>query len=223
MIPDFWLHNWQIGNIGFNQSQVNASLKKYWSRLQLPAGSRVLVPLAGKSTDMIWLAQQGHRVLGVELSPLAVAQFMQENNLQPTIHESACGRHHVAGNIELICGDIFALDPARMVECTGIYDRAALIALPAPMRKRYTEKIYAHLPARARGLLLSMEYAQELLPGPPFSVPGDEIQALLAPRWTISELFRAHSPAISERFEQAGLSQITSAGYLLQAHDVDAA
>lgn len=112
-------------------------LQKYWPTLALPAGSRVFVPLAGKTLDMLWLAERGHRVLGVELSTLAVDQFFSENGLKPTVRESRYGTHHVAGNIELICGDAFALDTEALADCVGVYDRAALIALPLPMRERY--------------------------------------------------------------------------------------
>src|SRR3546814_18511093 len=94
---------------------------------------------------MIWLAEQGHRVLGVELSSLAVEQFFSENKLHPDTHTSPAGQHYVAGNIEIICGDIFAMDATMLSGCTGVYDRAALVALPAPMRDRSVDHIYRQL------------------------------------------------------------------------------
>src|SRR3546814_19059208 len=112
-------------------------LQKYWSALSGPQAGRVLGPLAGKSLDMAWLAGQGHRVWGVELSALAVEPFFAENNLHPATSDSPMGRHYVAGNIAVICGDIFGLDAATLAGCSGFYDRAALIALtPAIDRKR---------------------------------------------------------------------------------------
>src|SRR3546814_20537351 len=96
---------------------------------------------------MAWLAGQGHRVLGVELSALAVEQFFAENNLHPATTDSPMGRHYVAGNIEVICGDIFGLDAATLAGCSGFYDRAALIALPPDMRRRYVEQVYGRLGA----------------------------------------------------------------------------
>ena len=81
MDADFWLQKWQEGQIGFHRHDVMPLLQKHWPSLQLPEASRVLVPLCGKSLDMHWLAAQGHRVLGVELSPLAVTQFFDEAGL----------------------------------------------------------------------------------------------------------------------------------------------
>lgn len=117
MDADFWRQRWQDNRIGFHQDQPTPLLQKHWPAIGAPAGCRVLVPLAGKSRDMLWLAAQGHRVLGVELSQLAVEQFFAEHGLQPDIHETRYGRHHRAGDtqtgdIELICGDAFALDAA---------------------------------------------------------------------------------------------------------------
>lgn len=91
----------------------------------------MFVPLAGKSVDMLWLASQGHRVLGVELSPLAVEQFFAGHALEPEVVQSRYGTHYRAGDIELICGDVFALDAAALDDCAAVYDRAALVALPA--------------------------------------------------------------------------------------------
>ncbi|CAG0963598.1 partial Thiopurine S-methyltransferase, partial [Gammaproteobacteria bacterium] len=103
----FWLQRWHEGRIGFHRTEVMPLLEKHWGALALAAGSRVFVPLAGKSLDLLWLAAQGHRVLGVELSPLAIEQFFSEHGLTPQVHTSRYGTHHVAGDIELICGDAF--------------------------------------------------------------------------------------------------------------------
>ncbi|OYV46586.1 MAG: thiopurine S-methyltransferase, partial [Burkholderiales bacterium 21-58-4] len=141
MEADFWLQRWREGQTRFHQGRVMPLLQKYWPGLSLPANSRVLVPLAGKSLDIIWLAEQGHHVLAVELSALAIEQFFTENNLHPSSRDTPLGRHFVAGRIEVICGDIFALDAATLADCAGFYDRAALIALPPAMRQRYVRHV----------------------------------------------------------------------------------
>ncbi len=198
MDPEFWLQRWREGRIGFHNDRVLPLLQKHWPALDLDAGSRVFVPLAGKSLDMLWLAAQGHRVLGVELSELAVAQFFAENGLQPQRHESRYGVHHVAGNIELIHGDAFALDKTILSDCAGVYDRAALIALPPPLRARYVDELYVRLPRDCRGLLVTLEYPQHERAGPPFSVPESEVRERFPPRWSVDLLERrdllAHEP-----------------------------
>ncbi len=191
-------------------------LQKHWPTLALPVGSRVFVPLAGKSLDMLWLAERGHRVLGVELSALAVDQFFSENGLTPTVRESRYGVHHVAGNIELICGDAFALDTEVLADCVGVYDRAALIALPPPMRERYAAELYAKLPAGCTGLLLTLEYAQAEMAGPPFSVEEAEVRRLYEADWQVALLDRRDILAMQPDFAAAGLTALGTAVYRLE-------
>ena len=79
MDPAFWHSRWQEGRIGFHQDRPTPLLVEHWTSLGLAQGSRVFVPLCGKSLDMAWLASQGHRVLGVELSAMAVRAFYEEH------------------------------------------------------------------------------------------------------------------------------------------------
>jgi thiopurine S-methyltransferase len=216
MEAEFWLQRWRENQIGFHQTRTTPALERYWSTLELPHGSRVFVPLAGKSLDLLWLAAQGHRVLGVELSALAVEQFFAENALTPTVHESRYGRHQVAGPVELIQGDAFALDEAALADCSGVYDRAALIALPPPTRARYVGELYARLPSGCRGLLVTLEYPQPQKKGPPFSVEEGEVRALYAPRWDVERLERRDVLAEEPRFVAEGLTALSSAAYRLR-------
>ena len=216
MEADYWLQRWRENQTGFHQAHTTPSLEQYWSTLELRRGSRVFVPLAGKSLDLLWLAAQGYRVLGVELSALAVEQFFAESELTPAIRDSRYGRHHLAGPIELIQGDAFALDEAVLADCTGVYDRAALIALPPATRARYVGELYARLPPGCRGLLITLEYPQPQKKGPPFSVEEDEVRALYEPRWTVERLERRDVLAEEPRFVAEGLSALTSAVYRLR-------
>ena len=216
MKAQFWLQRWQDGQTGFHLDDVLPLLPKHWSSMALPVGSRVFVPLAGKSKDMLWLASQGYRVLGVELSPLAVRQFFEENKLEPVIHESAAGRHFVAGPIELICGDFFDLGEADLSGCAAMYDRAALIALPVEMRRRYATHLSRMLPAECRMLLITIDYAQSEMDGPPFSVNADEVQVLYADDWQITMLERRDILAAEPRFMERGLTAMHTTVFQLQ-------
>jgi len=198
MDPDFWHRRWREGRIGFHQDRPMPLLLEHWPALALAPRSQVFVPLCGKSLDMAWLAAQGHRVLGVELSPLAVAQFFDEHGLTPQVHDSRYGRHYRAGDIELICGDVFGLDAGALAGCAAVYDRAALIALPPPLRRRYVGELHARLPAGCRGLLITLEYPQHERHGPPFAVPEAEVCKLYGRDWNVVTLERrdvlAHEP-----------------------------
>ena len=216
MRADFWEQRWREGQIGFHQDEVTPLLRQYWSSLALPAGSRVFVPLAGKTLDMAWLAAQGYRVLGVELSQVAVDGFFAGHGLVPERRESRYGVHHVAGAIELIRGDAFALDAGLLSDCAGVFDRAALIALPPEMRHRYAAELYARLPEGCRGLMITLEYPQHEKAGPPFSVDEDEVRMLYERGWNIERLERRDILAAQPGFVAEGVTRLTTVVYRLE-------
>ncbi|HET8899963.1 MAG TPA: thiopurine S-methyltransferase [Rhodanobacteraceae bacterium] len=215
MRADFWLQRWREGRTGFHRDAPMPLLVQHWPQLSLPQASRVLVPLCGKSLDMVWLAAQGHRVLGVELSPLAIQQFFAEHGLAATTHESPMGVHHVAGAIEIIQGDVFGLDVATLAGCEAVYDRAAIIALPAAMRQRYARAIYARLPPGCGGLMITLDYPQAEMDGPPFSVGEAEVRSLLGANFTIRTLERRDILAHEPRFQADGVSALHTSVYRL--------
>lgn len=222
MHKQFWIDRWRNDHIGFHRDTPMPLMLKYWPSLGLPVGSRVLVPLAGKTLDMIWLASQGCRVLAVELSPLAIEQFLGENQLHASVHESPMGKHFSTETIEIIQGDVLALDEATLASCDAIYDRAAIIALPADMRKRYADKVYSRLRADCQGLMITVEYDQAEMDGPPFSVAEDEVRALTRPTWHVDLLERREILAEQPRFVEQGLSALSTAVYRLQQGVVQA-
>lgn len=178
MEADFWHQKWQNRQIGFHQSDINSFLLRYWSALDLAADATVLVPLCGKSLDMMWLKQQGHRVLGVELSQQALDEFLQENGLSgqfPVEHHHFCG--YRLPDLCLFCGDFFHLNAQDCESVKAVYDRAALVALPAEMRQAYAAHLIEVLPPQTQMLVITMEYEGEAS-GPPFSVKQSEVEGL---------------------------------------------
>lgn len=216
MQPDFWHERWREGRIGFHQDQPTPLLLKHWPTLGVAPGAKVFVPLAGKSLDLAWFASQGYRVLGVELSQLAIEQFFTEHGLQPTRRTSPYGIHFEAGNIELVCGDAFGLDAEVLADCDAVYDRAALIALPPALRRRYVHELYASLPAGCRGLLVTLEYPQDEKQGPPFSVPEAEVRALYGPDWDVDLQERRDILAQQPGFVAEGVTALDTVVYDLR-------
>ena len=212
----FWEQRWQEGRIGFHQDRPTPLLEQHWNAVGAPPGSRVLVPLCGKSLDMAWLAARGHRVLGVELSALAVRQFFDEQGLAPKVFESASGLHHRAGAIEIVQGDAFALDVALLADCAAVFDRAALIALPADLRRRYAGSVYARLPAGCRGLLVTLEYPQTEKDGPPFSVDAGEVASLFDDAWDASLLERRDILGDNPGFRDEGVTRLQTAAWSMR-------
>ncbi|MCC1497874.1 thiopurine S-methyltransferase [Alcanivorax sp. 1008] len=174
----FWHERWEKGEIGFHLSRVNPLLTRWWPSLGAGDGDAVWVPLCGKSLDMIWLHQQGHPVTGVELSRQALQSFGIEQGLDLHWHQDGAMEVAESSGFTLYCGDYFAVTAAQLADIRLVYDRAALVALPAAMRQLYVAHMRSVLAAGWRLMLLTFEYPQEQRPGPPFSVPDSEVQQL---------------------------------------------
>jgi len=213
MQPDFWHLRWQSNQIGFHRDTPLPLLLAHWPALGLASDSQVLVPLCGKSLDMVWLAEQGHRVLGVELSELAIRQFFDERGLSPGTRQSQFGTHYYAGAWEIICGDAFALSHDVLQHCAGIYDRGAMIALPPEMRQTYVATTWSRLPAGSQGLLVTLEYPQAQKNGPPFSVEEPEIRQRFAGRYTVDLLERRDILENEPSFQAEGVTALHTSVY----------
>lgn len=215
MDPAFWLERWQQNQIGFHQAEINAHLQDFWGVLALPHGSSVFVPLCGKSRDMLWLRAQGHPVLGVEISPIAVNDFFRENGLVPQRRHEGAFERCTADGLEILCGDFFALTSGELAAVAGVYDRASLIALPAEMRARYARHLQHILPAAAEILLITVEYPQAQMDGPPFCVHQAEVEQLYRERYAVTVLYAKDVLAENARFRERGLSALVEKVYRL--------
>ena len=176
MKAEFWHERWEKNQIGFHQSQVNMHLQNFWGHLQVPQGATVFVPLCGKSSDMLWLRLQGYQVLGIELNRIAVRDFFAENDLQPDVTQYGELERWQADGIVIFCGDFFALQSGDVAECSAVFDRAALIALPPEMRPDYIKHMRQLFPTGSATFLITLEYDQSIANGPPFSVPESEVR-----------------------------------------------
>jgi len=174
----FWLERWKQDQIGFHQAEINQYLSEHWEQLGLAPGAPVFVPLCGKSLDMLWLREQGHPVVGVELSEKAVAAFFAENDIAAATRRDGDFTVYEGDELQLLTGDFFALRRQQLQGVCAVYDRASLIALPPPMRAAYAEHMAVLLPAGAHILLITMEYPAGTLEGPPFSVSEEEVHGL---------------------------------------------
>lgn len=157
-----WLKLWRDRLTDFHQHMVNKFLAAFWPKLDLMEGSRVFVPLCGKSIDMIWLEKQGFEVIGVELSPVAVEAFFHENRLTPIkrrVGKFTLWKH---GSISILCGDYFSLKESDLGRIDAVYDRAALTALPEDIRKHYVAHLKLIAPAADIFLLTVEDFKGEL-------------------------------------------------------------
>lgn len=215
MHAEFWKERWERHEIGFHLNEVNPCLLRHWGSLELAADASVLVPLCGKTLDMAWLAAQGFAVTGVELSERAVREFFADNDL-PFV-QSAAGvlQRYEEEGISLLQGDFFAVEPEQVAGCNAFYDRAALIALPDPMRVAYVRQLERLLPADAVGLLVTLDYPQEQMDGPPFAV-GDAVVEQLYGAWEVELLEAQDILPVNPRFIERGLSRLHERVYRLR-------
>lgn len=174
MQAEFWHERWAKHEIGFHMPRPHAALADHWDSLALAAGTRVFVPLAGKSLDLVALAARGHDVVGVELSAVAVAEFRAE--------------HPGLDAVDLRCGDFFELTTAALGPVAAVFDRAALVALPPPMRRAYAARMTELTAPGTLTLLVTMEYDQREMRGPPHAVMPEEVRDLYGPGHEIVEL-----------------------------------
>lgn len=216
MEPESWRQRWREGRIGFHLDRVNPNLEKFFPRLTARPGETVFVPLCGKSRDLHWITQRGHAVIGVEISPIAVQAFFDEHGRRPMRRTAGNFERWEDNGLQLLCGDFFTLQPQDVAPARLFHDRAALIALPAPMRARYAERMAELLPDTACGLLITLEYRQEAMSGPPFSVDETEVHALYGRVFEIERLARRSVLETQPRFREQGLDALTEAVYLLR-------
>ena len=216
MKAEFWRERWKQNQIGFHQLGINPHLQEFWTRLGVSAGSVVFVPLCGKSRDMLWLRGQEYVVLGVEISPIAVKSFYTENRLKPKTSPHGPFERWETDKLTILCGDFFDLKAEDLVGVAGVYDRASLIALPPIMRERYTRHLDAVLPFEAKILLVTMEYPQEEMQGPPFSVIEEEVHNLYGDRYAIERLSDTDVLNDNPRFRDRGLTWLNSKVFQLE-------
>lgn len=216
MEKEYWQERWNRNETGFHQAEINPYLREFWQRLQLGPASTVLVPLCGKSRDMLWLRQQGHAVLGVELSSIAAQAFFTENELAS--HGNACDRFMrlEASGVQVLCGDFFALSPEDTAAVSAVYDRAALVALPPDMRRHYVNHLLRILPPRTQILLVTLDYPQHEMAGPPFAVSLQEVATLYQNHAEITVLSQHDVLAQNPRFQERGLSRLEECAILLK-------
>ncbi|CAA0101549.1 thiopurine S-methyltransferase [Zhongshania aliphaticivorans] len=189
MDAEFWHSRWDAREIGFHQEQGNPLLKAHFSQLALSAGDRVFIPLCGKTKDIAWLLANNYRVVGAELSEIAVKELFAELGVTAQVKPVGKLLHYSASNIDIYLGDIFELNAEILQPIDAIYDRAALVALPFAMRCKYTQ-LLKDISHHAQQLVICFEYDQSVHDGPPFSVTEKELREHYEEHYSIAYVER---------------------------------
>jgi thiopurine S-methyltransferase len=193
MKASFWHACWERNSLGFHQESIHPFLSQYLlplitSKAHLDEPEKpqtVFVPLCGKSDDMVWLAEH-FDVVGAELSDIACRDFFVEKNIAITpnvvnnVKSKGDFKQYTHGNITLFQGDFFKLYPNQLPVFDWVYDRAAIIALPSAMQQSYASHLSSFLGAHSQLFLISIEFPQEELAGPPFAIFKQDIERLFS-------------------------------------------
>jgi thiopurine S-methyltransferase len=197
-----WLQRWRKGQTGWHEPDGNKNLKQHWDVDE----GRVLVPLCGKSPDLLWLEARGNEVVGVELSKIAATEFFDDNGLAYESQRDGAMTRYIATerNIVIVCGDYFEFTDASKFD--ACYDRGSLIALPDSVRPDYVAHTNALLGPDACQLLITVEYDQSAADGPPYSVESEEVLSYWPDLKRIDEGDDIDNAP--PKFKQAGLSRM---------------
>jgi thiopurine S-methyltransferase len=213
---DFWHERWEKGEIGFHQQDFNRHMQQFTARLKIAPGAHILVPLCGKSLDMLWLADQGYRVSGIEISERAVRDFFAENRLAHEIGREPGVISYRGEHISILCMDFFTLENTHLPHIDAVFDRASVVALPPEMQPAYAGHMARLLDPGTRSLVVTMDYPQEEMRGPPFSVTFDDVRRLFGSQFVIERLHSEDCLAREPRFRKKGLTRLEEHVYLLQ-------
>jgi thiopurine S-methyltransferase len=144
-----------------------------------------------------------------------VEAFCAENGVPA--RRSTVGQFDVyeTDNLALLCGDFFALTPALLKTPAAVYDRAALISWTEEWRGRYVDHLTALTAPETQTLLITLEYPQAQMAGPPFAVNRDAVERLYSAHHAIQELSRQDILAEEARLRSRGVTQLSQVCYRL--------
>ena len=222
-MPDHqhWLDRWTENRIGFHQSSVNQHLLNFFPESGLSRGASVFMPLCGKAHDIAWLAQQGHEVTGIELSEVAIQAFFEEQSLGYQVFESDRFVLYKSDSNNLLKGDFFDLEAADLAQCEFVYDRASLIAMDSEQRPDYYRHMKALFPQGRQMLLITLEYNQSEMLGPPFAVAEAEVRSEYEALYDIERLERDDIIDEGPRWRKVGLSALHEVVFRLTPRSFD--
>ena len=179
MDASFWHKCWERNYLGFHQESVHPFLQTYLAPQLTASDQHVFVPLCGKSLDMVWLAEN-MKVTGAELSEIACRDFFEEKGLTYQIKTKGKFKIFSFDEISLYQGDFFELTSQSIEPIDWVYDRAALIALPESLQQQYVEHLFQFIPDSATLMLITLEFPQHELEGPPFAIFPSVVEKLFA-------------------------------------------
>lgn len=215
-----WHSHWTRKSPGFHEGQVNSYLQQFLPLYDLQPGDTIFMPLCGKAVDILWLSQQGYQVIGVELSEVAIESFFAESEIDfvKVQHENLLA--YESPGITLYLGDYMNMQADYLTGCKLVYDRASIVAIESFNRKSYKRKMLDIVSPGTPMLLVTLDYDQTVMQGPPFSVPVSEIKQLYQPEYQLELLQSSEQIEERPKWREIGLGSLLESALRLTANEV---
>jgi len=170
MMSTDWESRYQTGDMPWEKGAAHPALIAFLK--SNPVHGRVLVPGCGTGHDVRALAATADEVVGLDISPSAVARA----KAQPAI-----------GGERYVLGDLFALPPSLRGAFDVVFEHTCFCAIDPSLRADYVAAVAGAL--KPGGHLLAVFYLDPGLDpgetGPPFGVTRAELDALFGSRFTM--------------------------------------
>lgn len=213
----FWHKKWEKNEIGFHLDSYNPILTKHWIdfKSNFSKLGSVLIPLCGKSKDILFFSDMGLKVTGVELSEDAIIAFFKENNLAYNVSIVNNSKLYscLEKDIQIFNCDILTLSHKDLGKVEMIYDRASIVALPQKIRTDYVKWIHEIKNNETKVFMNVFEF--DAPNGPPFSITLSDIKNYFSDSFTVTLIESIDIEAHKIQIHKNDISWLKSQIYFL--------
>lgn len=204
---DWHKRYWEDNNLYFHCEEPHDMLVKFYDRICGERNERIFLPLCGKSVDLMWLANRGHEVVGLEFSDIAVKAVFEESNQEYNVLTQDNFDVYKAKNVPLTIykGDFFLITNKLLGKFDAVWDRGGFTAIEAERRSEYVKILLTLLQETGKVLLFSVNFDTSSYGGPPYpasienvkdyfgNCKVEEIDQEVTPRsqWDVDDFFRS--------------------------------
>lgn len=214
MTLSYWNERWNNDNIGWHKTDVNPALIQNIDALTNGKSEIIVfVPLCGKSSDIKWLYDLNHTVIGVEGSTMAIEAFFSENNLKFERNNNLYST--LDKRVKIFNMNLFDCDVKLLGKLDAIWDRGSFVAINFSERSKYVTLMRSLFNEHTRYLLDTLVYDTTVYGGPPLCVTTEDVNRLFS-NWAQFDIVY-QSDEMNEKWQSKGLKSFTRNTYLITA------
>ena len=167
-----WQDHYDSNDLGWDLGQVAPPFVELWEKGKLPWGE-VLVPGCGRGHEVIFLAENGFEVTGIDFSEGAV-----------TYLGNALKKRNLKGRV--LHQDFFSLDDTHDGVYNLVIEQTFFCAISPRQRQDYVLKVSRML--KPGGMLVGLFYHTDKQGGPPYNTTREDIETHFSENFEIQEL-----------------------------------